>query len=732
MEMTFTGERFVPELRGQIAYEHRHRYAICFEPARDRDVLDIACGEGYGASLLAPVARSVVGIDIDEASIRHAAARYPATNLSFRTGSATNLPLPDDSIDLVVSFETLEHLAEQREMLSEFVRVLRPDGRLVISSPNKHVYSDAHGFTNEFHVRELYFDEFRDLLAEFFPAFRLFGQRIFGGSAIHPLHGTAEDTEWLDRVGHANRGMAALPDPEYFIAVCVRRADTDIPNVASVYLDPSDDMLQDIRGGGLAATYVAPSVAPSSAKVDDDHRRELSEESMLERERLLERMSAVERERDEARAELVARTAAAERERDEARALFDARAAAAERERDEARAELVERTAAMERERDEARAEFDARVATIERERDEARAKSDARIATMERERDEARAEFDARSEEAREERDRLDERATGAERELEGARSQIAEIEQHLLAVGRDRDEVRANLGAVIEDLQRVRADSEERIAEIQRELEAARAESSVIAAEVERERGRTADTERELEGAREARIALDAKFEETMARVGSLERARERLHEQIARLEAERDRDRTQIDVLQENLAAREERVRGLEGEVGELATELRDAAEESDYRRTAGLELTSDVARLQAALGRSGSVVRALGLAQVRAAAAIASLERTRLRLEFDLSVRVAASEAKAARSASTARRLRSELALVGKTLALREGRIGTLESSLRDVATHNVLAVEAELEHYRAMNARLRASKFWKIRRVVRQTLGRHAD
>src|ERR1700738_1690997 len=107
MQMPFTGERYVPEVRGQIYYEHVHRYALALELARDLDVLDIASGEGYGAAYLAIAARSVVGVDVDPESVRHAASRYTAMNLRFLAGLATRIPLPDASIDLVVSFETI-------------------------------------------------------------------------------------------------------------------------------------------------------------------------------------------------------------------------------------------------------------------------------------------------------------------------------------------------------------------------------------------------------------------------------------------------------------------------------------------------------------------------------------------------------------------------------------------------------------------------------------------------
>lgn len=252
MQMSFTGERYVPELRGQIYYEHFHRYAMVLELARDKDVLDIACGEGYGTAALALVARTAMGVDLDPESVRHAAAKYMAMNVGFRIGDCTAIPAADASFDLAVSFETIEHLTEQERMLGELKRVLRPNGVLVISSPNKLVYSDGRSSQNPFHQRELYFDEFRDMLRSFFPKVRIFGQRVFAASAVHPLRGAADETRWLGPSTVAEGTLGALPDPEYFVAICGSAESDELPDLCSVYLDPRDELLADIRSGGLA------------------------------------------------------------------------------------------------------------------------------------------------------------------------------------------------------------------------------------------------------------------------------------------------------------------------------------------------------------------------------------------------------------------------------------------------------------------------------------------------
>ena len=163
-QLEFTGERFTPECEREIWYEHYHRYAFAKKLVKDKDILDIASGEGYGSAILADYAKSVTAIDIDVSSIDHANNKYHKDNLTYQQGSCLQIPCDDNCFDVVVSFETLEHLAEQTQMLAEINRVLKVDGLLIISTPDKKHYSDATGFTNEFHVKELYKHEFQELL----------------------------------------------------------------------------------------------------------------------------------------------------------------------------------------------------------------------------------------------------------------------------------------------------------------------------------------------------------------------------------------------------------------------------------------------------------------------------------------------------------------------------------------------------------------------------------------
>ncbi|MDO4769518.1 MAG: class I SAM-dependent methyltransferase, partial [Brachymonas sp.] len=247
--MKFTGERFVPTEQGEIRIEHYHRYAVVLDIVKGKAVLDVACGEGYGSFLMADVARTVVGVDISEDAVQHASSIYHKPNLEFFQGSATNLAFANASFDVVVSFETIEHLLEQEEMLSEIRRVLRPDGILVISSPNRPVYSEESGRHNEFHLKELDFQEFDTLLHVHFSKVRYLGQRLQMSSVIQPLSGTSDvSSVWVDDGSGIRAHSGRLKDPVYFLALC-GSANANIPHIGMSALYPeSTDLVKHYVG----------------------------------------------------------------------------------------------------------------------------------------------------------------------------------------------------------------------------------------------------------------------------------------------------------------------------------------------------------------------------------------------------------------------------------------------------------------------------------------------------
>lgn len=243
--LPFTGERFTPECVREIAYEHWHRYAFALHFAKDRRVLDAACGEGFGSAALARSAAQVLGIDIDAETLAHARARYgQAANLRFDRVDATALEhLPAASFDLIVSFETLEHVHEQERMLDGFARLLAPDGLLMVSTPDKRTYTDAAGTINPHHVRELYREEFEALLAPRFPHRRLFGQKLAFVSMLRSLDGHGP-RDCLHAALQDGEGFGdALDFPAmYYLAVCGRSPLPDSLPAMSLFSDAEESV----------------------------------------------------------------------------------------------------------------------------------------------------------------------------------------------------------------------------------------------------------------------------------------------------------------------------------------------------------------------------------------------------------------------------------------------------------------------------------------------------------
>ncbi|CAN5770703.1 hypothetical protein BH20PSE1_BH20PSE1_02780 [soil metagenome] len=289
VQLPWTGERYVPEREGEIEMEHLHRYAMARDLAYGKDVLDIACGEGYGSELLGTVARRVTGVDISEEAIAHASRKYSRPNIAFAVGSCAGIPLPDASIDLVVSFETIEHHDQHLEMMHEVRRVLRSDGVLIISSPDKHEYSDAPGYKNEYHVKELYLSEFKDLLATAFKHVRIFGQRVYFGSFVAPTDGRATRFASYSRRDESVRREPGVMKPVYYIAVASNGALPQIPG--GLY-----------EGGSYLSSQIAGRdgqvASLNQAVVERDRQIDRLNQAVAERNRQIDRLNQAVAERN--------------------------------------------------------------------------------------------------------------------------------------------------------------------------------------------------------------------------------------------------------------------------------------------------------------------------------------------------------------------------------------------------------------------------------------------------
>lgn len=192
-EIEWTGERCVPWAKAsEVIYEHYHRYSFAARWLADMDVLDAGCGEGYGASLIAQTAKSVVAIDIDPATVRHARANYSGARLHFTIGDVQDLAtFGRQRFDAVVCFEVIEHVGDHEAVMAGIQEVLKPSGLLFISTPDKQVY-DARNEVNPFHVKELMASEFELLLRRRFANVTILGQSVASGSKITSMLGDVE------------------------------------------------------------------------------------------------------------------------------------------------------------------------------------------------------------------------------------------------------------------------------------------------------------------------------------------------------------------------------------------------------------------------------------------------------------------------------------------------------------------------------------------------------------
>lgn len=144
------------------------RYQFALKYAFGKIVLDAGCGTGYGTYELSKKAKKVYGIDQNIAVIKYAQKVYKNKNLSFQAGNLEKIRFPKNRFDLICIFEVIEHVNDYKGFLKELYRVLKPGGTLLISTPNKSIYSP---YTKRpfypYHFHEFYLDEFKEMLVDF-------------------------------------------------------------------------------------------------------------------------------------------------------------------------------------------------------------------------------------------------------------------------------------------------------------------------------------------------------------------------------------------------------------------------------------------------------------------------------------------------------------------------------------------------------------------------------------
>jgi SAM-dependent methyltransferase len=240
--LPLTGERTVPGLAEENYWFRRHEvaYLRCADLCAGQEVLEAGCGEGYGADLIASVARRVIAVDYDAAAVAHVRSRYPRVQVLAANLAA--VPIPDASVDVVVNFQVIEHLWDQPQFVTECLRLLRPGGRLLMSTPNRITFTpDSDTPVNPFHTRELNATELRELLED--AGFQIEGMYgVFHGpglAAMDARHGGSIIGAQIDRA------LADAPWPADLLAdvAAVRCEDFEIIDERGRDINDSLDLL---------------------------------------------------------------------------------------------------------------------------------------------------------------------------------------------------------------------------------------------------------------------------------------------------------------------------------------------------------------------------------------------------------------------------------------------------------------------------------------------------------
>ncbi len=213
----FTGERVLPDQPEWAWCFQAHKFgyddlARRIEPGAR--VLDVGCGEGYGAALLAARTHRVVASDVAEDAVRRARAKYGTERLAWVVCDAQRLPFAADSFDVIASLQVIEHFRDTREHLAGVARTLRPGGWHYVATPNIDRMSPEEA-DNEFHLRDFTATDLRGALATSFDEVELVGMFYVEDSPrVRAMREAEADEERTrPRLARIERAVARLPGP---------------------------------------------------------------------------------------------------------------------------------------------------------------------------------------------------------------------------------------------------------------------------------------------------------------------------------------------------------------------------------------------------------------------------------------------------------------------------------------------------------------------------------------
>ena len=261
-----------------IEYGRLHHYRFAKEFVKDKKVLVLAGGKGYGSFILSEDAESVTCIDKNEHNIRYASSNYIKENVEFIKGSITDVPIKEKKIfDIIVCFEVLEQIEEHDALMKEVKRLLKDDGILIVSTSNKYISSDQADYQKSPRLKELSFDEFKSLLKKNFKNTLIYGQKVYPSSNIFPLFGGSVTT----------RDYAIEKSDKAFLFVPPERKEA-----RSFVAVSSDYSIKDVTGN----SYLID-VSDTLFKYKDTHIRNL-DEIIKEKEAHIGNLEAGTKEKD--------------------------------------------------------------------------------------------------------------------------------------------------------------------------------------------------------------------------------------------------------------------------------------------------------------------------------------------------------------------------------------------------------------------------------------------------
>lgn len=207
----------------QTSYRFAKRYVA------GKSVINVGSeGVVYGTQLLSETAKCVVGLTDSSEALRLATTVHSAPNTSYREADLPELPYPEDSFDAAIAIAVVENLERPEDFVAELKRVLRQDGILIISTPDKQAYSNDRNYRDLIHRRGMYIPMFREMLEQHFGHVSLYRQGAVAGGLIFPFTNelVAASVESMQSSSTRTTFGTKPPITHFVVAVC---SDSEVP-----------------------------------------------------------------------------------------------------------------------------------------------------------------------------------------------------------------------------------------------------------------------------------------------------------------------------------------------------------------------------------------------------------------------------------------------------------------------------------------------------------------------